>query len=74
MRSGCGPRMRRMLLLSLVVLVCENRFDAQRAHDAGCDTHAGGDRKVLQTKWLVHVSYLFSFKTDRGVISGSDLG
>ena len=74
MRSGCGRRVRRMLLLSLVVLVGEYRLDAQGAYDAGRDTDAGGAGKVLQTKWLVHVSYLFSFKTDRGVISGSDLG
>ena len=33
-----AARVRRLLLLSLVSsLVGENRFDAQGAHDAGCD-------------------------------------
>ena len=74
MRSGCGGRVRRLLLFPLVILVGEYRLDAQGAHDAGRDAHAGGDGKVLQTKWLVHVPYLFSSKNDRGAISGSDLG
>ena len=55
MRSGCGGRVRLMLLLSLMVLVGEYRLDAQRAHDAGRDADAGGAGKVFQTKWLVHV-------------------
>jgi hypothetical protein len=63
-----------MLLLSLVVLVGEYRLDAQGADDAGRDADTGGAGKVLQTKWLVHVSYLFSTENDRGAINGSDLG
>src|SRR6185436_1477697 len=62
-RSGCGRRMRRMLFLSLVVLVGEYRLDTQGAHDAGRDADTGGAGKVLQTKWLVHVSYLFLPRT-----------
>jgi hypothetical protein len=57
---GCGGRVCRLLLLSLVLLVGEYRLDAQGAHDAGPDADAAGKGKVLQTKWFVHVPYLLS--------------